>query len=100
MCLPGEVDVQVAGESFHSDAILAALSSTDSLTAVLVPEPDSPHEHAVAVYLQGRHVGYLPHGVGGKVQPALLEFSRAQDGRPVSCPAVVHTHEVGHQVVL
>lgn len=101
--LPGDVDVQVAGESFHSDAILAALfeaSSTDSLTAALVPEPDTPHEHAVAVYLQGRHVGYLPHGVGGNVQPALLEFSRAQGGRLVSCRAVVYTHEVGYQVVL
>lgn len=102
--LPGDVEVQVAGESFRSDAILAALleiPSTGSLTAVLVPDLGNPHsEHAVAVYLQSRHVGYLPDGLGGDVQPALLEFARAQGGRPVSCPAEVYTHEVGHQVVL
>jgi hypothetical protein len=48
---PGDVDVQAAGEFFHSDAILAALfevSPKGFLTAVLVSELGNPHsEHAV-----------------------------------------------------
>lgn len=102
--LPGDVEVQVAGESFHSDAILAALfkvPSQGSLTAVLVPERCNPYsKHAVAVYLEGQHAGYLPDRLACDVQPVLLEFAHVQGGRPVSCPARVDTHDIGHQVVL
>jgi tetratricopeptide (TPR) repeat protein len=102
--LPGRVEVQVAGESFHEDAIAAAdeRGSPDSpLAAVLVPEPGNAHDScAVAVYVAGEHVGFLPREVARQVQPAIVAFSRAYGGRFVSCPAEIRWHEVGPQVVL
>jgi hypothetical protein len=102
--LPGRIEVQVAGESFHQDAIetVEGRRSPDSpLPAVLVPEPGNPHDsHAVAVYVDGEHVGFLPRHVAAKVQSALVTFGRAQGGRLVSCPAEIRWHDVGPQVVL
>lgn len=102
--LPGRVEVQVAGESFHEDAIEAAdeRSSPDSpLVAVLVPEPGNAHDsHAVAVYLAGEHVGFLPREVARQVQPAIVAFGRANGGRFVACPAEIRWYEIGQQVVL
>lgn len=102
--LPGGVEVPVAGESFHVDEINAAQWSSapsSTLAAVLVPEPGNPHDpHAVAVYLNNRHVGYLPREVAGRVQSTLVAFSGAHEGRHVSCRAEIRTHDVGPQVVL
>lgn len=102
--LPGGVEVPVAGESFHADEIDAVQTSTlpgAPLAAVLVPEPGNPHDpHAVAVYLQGEHVGYLPREVAGRVQPALVAFTSAHQGRLVSCPGEIREHEFGPEIVL
>ena len=102
--MPGTTEVPVAGETFHGDAILAARLGAQPgspLVGVLVPEPDNTHDpHAVAVYLNREHVGYLPRGIAPAVQPALLRFTAAHAGRVVSCPALVNDWEVGPQVVL
>ena len=102
--LPGRIEVQVAGESFHEEAIEAAderSSSDSSLVAVLVPEPGNVHDSwAVAVHVAGEHVGFLPREVARQVQPAIVAFSHAYGGRFVSCPAEIRWHEIGPQVVL
>jgi len=102
--LPGQVEVQVAGESFHAAAIKAAdqrISQDSPLVAVLIPEPGNIHDsHAVAVYVAGEHVGFLPRNLARQVQPALAAFSRAHGDRLVSCPAEIRWHEVGSQVIL
>ena len=71
--LPGAVQVAVAGETFHADAIRTvqwASSPGEPVVAVLTPEPDNFHDpHAVAVHLNGQHVGYLPPG-GRRPGPA------------------------------
>jgi tetratricopeptide (TPR) repeat protein len=102
--LPGTTEVPVAGETFHADAILAAQLSTQPnspLVAVLLPEPTNTHDpHAVAIYLNREHVGYLPRSIAAAVQPALLQFAASHAGQAVSCPARVNASEVGAQVVL
>lgn len=102
--LPGAIEVHVAGESYHADAVRAtkeAAVSGGSLAAVLVPEPTNSYDpHAVAVFVQGRHVGYLPAPIAAQVQSALLSYSAAQRGRLVSCPATVVDWNVGPQVIL
>jgi len=102
--LPGADELQVAGESFHADAILAAELSASPrglMTAVLMPDPGNPHDrNAVAVYLEGWHVGYLPREVAPRMQPALLAFSEANGGRPVGCRGVVNYRDGWTWVVL
>lgn len=102
--LPGRVEVQVAGESFHTAAIRRAqadVSLGSPLAAVFIPEPDNLHDsHAVAVYARDQHVGYLPRNVANRVQPALMAFSSVNGGQLVSCPAEIRWHDVGPQVVL
>lgn len=102
--LPGRVEVQVAGESFHEDAIAAVDESRPPgslLDAVLVPEPDNPHDsNAVAVYINSEHVGFLPRETAQRVQAAIIEFSKTHGGRLVSCPAEIRWHDIGPQVLL
>ncbi|MEV4470634.1 HIRAN domain-containing protein [Nonomuraea sp. NPDC049504] len=102
--LPGTTEVQVAGETFHQAAITAAQFGTrpdGGLIAVLVPEaPVLPGSNAVAVYVQGGHVGYLPSEVAARVGPRIRAFGSSQGGRFISCPARIHLHSVGPQVVL
>ena len=107
--LPGTIEVQVAGESFHEDAIMAAWDSVVKdgeqvavLRAVLVPDPGNRHDPcAVAVYAAGKHVGFLPCAVAPQVQPALLAFGRGGSARRlVSCPADIRWPRGEPQVVL
>jgi hypothetical protein len=95
--LPGQVDVQVSGETFHAAAIREACQSRRPGVpdvAVLVPEPGNPHDHsAIAVYVNGFHVGYLSREIVGAVQPALMAFT-AGTGRNVACPARILWHEI------
>jgi len=102
--LPGSVQVPVAGESFHTEAIHAAYRDSAGgtpLVGVLIPEPDNPHDAgAVAVHVNGHHVGYLPHEVSSRVQPMLVRFAQSRGGRLVSCPAEIRMHDVGPQVLL
>jgi len=102
--LHGTDELQVAWETFHADAILAAQLSASPhgpMTAVLVPEPDNPRDpNAVAVYLQHEHVGFLPREVARRMQPTLLAFAAANGGRPVSCAAHVNWGGQWTQVIL
>lgn len=73
---------EVAGESFHEDAIRrlfpGGLTDTGEeleLTAYLVPEPHNPHDrHAVAVQIAGATVGYLPREDAVHYAPILSEL--------------------------
>lgn len=102
--LPGNTEVQVAGETFHLEAIRAADSKNSPgspCVAVFVPDPGNVHHpRAVAIYVNGEHVGFLPHEIAERVQPAFLAFSDANHGRVVSCPAEIRWHDIGPQVVL
>ncbi len=107
--LPGPVEVQVAGESFHEDAIMDAWDSVvkdgeqvDVLRAVLIPDPGNRHDpYAVAVYTAGKHVGFLPRAVARQVQPALVAFAQEASARRLaSCPAEIRWPRGEPQVVL
>jgi Protein of unknown function (DUF4236) len=95
--LPGRVDVQVSGETFHSAAIREACRSSRPGApdvAVLVAEPGNPHDHsAIAVHVNGFHAGYLSRQIAPAVQPALIAFA-ASTGRQVACPARILWHEI------
>ena len=95
--LPGEVDVQVSGETFHAAGIREACRrSRPGLPdeAVLVPEPGNPHDHsAIAVFVNGFPAGHLSREIAAAVQPALLAFT-ASTGRNVACPARILWHEI------
>lgn len=61
------------GESFHEKAIAALFTGVPDYKkpggaeleekAVMVPDPGNPHGegHAVAVFVRGLHIGYIPH---------------------------------------
>lgn len=65
--------IEVAGESLHEKAIAALFAGVAGYKesvgaelqekAVMVPDPDNPHGegHAVAVFVRGYHIGYVPH---------------------------------------
>jgi hypothetical protein len=95
--LPGDVEVQVSGETFHAAAIREACRSSQPGVpdvAVLVPEPGNPHDHsAIAVYVNRFHAGYLLRQIAAAVQPALIAFT-ASTGRNVACPARILWHEI------
>lgn len=67
--------IEVSGESFHEKAIAALFTGVPDYKkpggaeleekAVMVPDPGNPHGegHAVAVFVRGQHIGYLPHEV-------------------------------------
>ena len=102
--LPGDTEVQVAGESFHQAAIGAVearRSPGSPLVAVLVPDPANAYDpNALAVYVNDEHVGFLPRDVAWRVRPALAAFSHAHGGCLVACAAEIRWHDVGPQVVL
>jgi HIRAN domain len=87
--LPGNVEVQVSGETFHAAAIQEACRSSRPGVpdvAVLLPEPGNPHDpSAVAVYVNQFHAGYLSRQIAAAVQPALVAFT-VSSGRQVACP--------------
>jgi hypothetical protein len=101
--LPGDVEVQVSGETFHAQAIRDADRSGRPGVpdiAVLVPEPGNPQDHsAIAVFVNGFQVGYLSRQIAGTVQPSLIAFTAANNGRNVACPARILWHEIDNQPV-
>lgn len=78
----GELDV--VGESFHTrdlhDIYMAAgQDSNRLLTAVLLPEPNNPHDpNAIAVGIaigeRRRLVGHLPRAIAAEVAPRLAPY--------------------------
>lgn len=101
--LPGDVEVQVVGETFYAAAIREAeRCGRPGLphVAVLVPEPDNPHDHnAIAVFVNGFLVGHLPREVAAAVQPSLVAFTVASSGRAVACPARISWQQIDGQPV-
>ncbi|WP_181009902.1 HIRAN domain-containing protein [Ornithinimicrobium sufpigmenti] len=77
------------GEFARPDSIRALLRSTpgfnkpegaqrQDLSAVLVADPDNPHDpHAVAVYLENHHVGYLSRHEARRFGPAIGKAAAA-----------------------
>jgi TPR repeat protein len=102
--LPGDVEVEVVGESYRQDSVhvAAADSGVDGVrVAVLVPAPpSSEYPSAVAIYVQTQLVGYLPSEISHQLHQAVLSFAAAQGGRLPSCPAEFYDHVSGQQVVL
>jgi HIRAN domain-containing protein len=77
----GADDLEVVGESNYQDALwsLCGGSPGDRIrcetVAVLVPEPDNPHDaNAIAVRIDGRVVGYLPARIAAAYVPGLREL--------------------------
>jgi hypothetical protein len=102
--LPGNVEVQIVGETFYLAAIKAATRRVppgSRLPAVLIAEPDNPYDaNAVGVYLNGQRVGHLAREIAPAVRAALAKFAGANDGRPPACPAQVIWHDAVPQVIL
>ena len=89
--LPGDCEIPVAGLEHHAMAVLetqAAAPRDGGMDAVLLPEPANPHDpNAVAVYMAGGLVGYVPRRIAAVLQPALTAMSASYGGRPSGCPA-------------
>ncbi|MGH3971374.1 MAG: hypothetical protein ACRDTV_25570 [Mycobacterium sp.] len=88
-------DVEVAGESYHRDAFARIFTAagmprggTLMRTAAVVPEPtNKDHPNAVAVYIEGQLVGYIPHGEAPEVLAEAREHN--ESGRHLTVPARV-----------
>ena len=71
---PGELGLAVVGEAYHEDACARAAQSAAGvqLVGVLVPDPGNSYDpNAVAVYVQGELVGWVPREIAGVLQHAL-----------------------------
>jgi hypothetical protein len=91
----GSIRLEVAGESFHQDALEElAGSGTEQgdrveQLALLIPEPDNPHDpHAVGVWINRRQVGYLTRENAAVLQPAILSY-HTRYGRAVACRSLI-----------
>jgi HIRAN domain len=102
--LPGSHEIPVAGLQYHELAVretLAAIAAGTEADALLLPEPSNPHDpNAIAVYMAGGHVGYLPRDVAAVMQPALISMSVSHGGMPAGCPALVSTADGKSRIVL
>jgi hypothetical protein len=79
--LPGGAEVRVVGESYRQDEldrICGGRTETGHVhdcQAQLRPERDNPHDrHAVAVDIDGLHVGYLPRELAGSFGALVAEW--------------------------
>lgn len=91
----GDVEVKVAGTSFHQSEIEAiagektAEGHFDEHSAILMPEPTNPADpNAVQVTINGELVGYLPKHLGRIWQPLLFLIGKKY-GRVVACQAII-----------
>ncbi|MFN3582930.1 HIRAN domain-containing protein [Phenylobacterium sp.] len=90
----GDFDQPVVGEA-HYQAALDAICGGKceeghelEVVAELVPEPSNPHDaNAVAVFIGGRKVGYLPRDIAYAWSEGLR--NRGSAGRRYSCDAMI-----------
>ncbi len=74
--------VEIAGESHYQDALIRLAAGTSPgepvrCVATLVPEPESPFDpRAIAVRIDGLHVGYLTRADARRWGPALAVLAR------------------------
>lgn len=88
---PGWVDVEVAGESYHSKEIARLFRSWGLVeggvtmrVASLVPEPTNRYDkNAVKVLVDGAHVGYVPAEDAARVK---AQCARTPRGQVAACP--------------
>lgn len=69
------IDIDIVGESFHSDTLarLKRKYGDGELQIVLRPEPTNPYDkHAVAVYVDDMVVGHLAKKMAKDWQPMIL----------------------------
>lgn len=72
----GDEEVEVVGESYHDAELLAVLAKATTITssgtfvsdepATLVLDPKNPYSNskcAIAVYIDGKHAGYIPDAI-------------------------------------
>lgn len=90
----GEFACDVVGESRYQDALIAAVGAQPTawhevmVTAHLVCERDNPHDpKAVAVYVDGKRVGYLPRDHARTFHKRLAR--RGIAGHTTSCGAMI-----------
>ncbi|MGI8335989.1 DUF4429 domain-containing protein [Actinomadura scrupuli] len=102
--LPGDVEVEVAGEAHRRESVraVAADPGVDGVrSAVLVPEPPSSrYPDAVAIFVQTHLVGYLAKEISSQVHRAVLDFAASRAGQLPSCPAEFYENFGGQQVLL
>lgn len=74
----GDDDLEVVGEASYQDALWALCAGTQGdrirskIIAVLVPEPDNPHDpNAISVQIDGNRVGYLSREMASHYLPGL-----------------------------
>lgn len=77
--LGGSYDIEVVGESYYQDALWHAVGGRTSeylrvtTEAVLVPEPDNPHDqNAISVWISGMRVGYFSREDAAEYRAGLL----------------------------
>lgn len=83
----GDADVEVAGESYCSDAFEEIFCAADRRwggviirTATLVPEPENAYDDtAVAVYIEGLQVGYVPRSDQATKSRAIAASANGKD---------------------
>lgn len=89
-------NLDVVGESYHRAALRAVMGIDPSTrhgmwigTATLVPEPSNPHDpNAVAVVIDGHHVGYIPR----ELAPSVLQVVGR---KPFEVPAKIEGSSQG-----
>ena len=75
----------IVGESHYQDALFRISRSGTTCEATLVPEPANPFDpNAVAVYIEGMVVGYIPRSHARKYHRRLATLPK-----PLRCPAKV-----------
>ena len=94
--LEGEFDCEVVGESYYQEGFLAVCGPKCpegvqmECLAVLQPQPSNPYDPlAVAVLVDGHHLGHLRREVAANVQPQILRYQRRNG------PCVVRARIVG-----
>jgi hypothetical protein len=83
-------DIEVAGESYHLQELAQIFSAAGRplggvimRNAVLVAEPTNRYDpSAVAIYIDGLHVGYVPRELAPQIQPSANAYARS--GQPLT----------------
>ena len=91
--LDGGRDLEVVGESYYQENLWLVAGARPGgervrveITAVLVPEPDNPHDrNAVGVWVNGLKVGHLSRYDAQSYRPGLLAL-QGRHGAPIALP--------------
>lgn len=91
---PREFAFEVVGESRCQDVLSELCGGRTEeghrleVDALLIPEDDNPHdENAIAVQIDGHHVGYLPRPLARSFRRAIASVAPA--GTPAKCRALI-----------